>query len=223
MPLAYVLVLSHHESTTSFSSLLATQITAIATAVLALFAIITAGFAMAAYRKQSGQLGVAQTQLEDQRQTNEKLSKAAEPQAQDLSESIEQRKSDADVRHRAQASRVFIWEDRVSSDPRVSQAQSAASGRPPRPVAVARVSNTSQQPVYEVFVSWHHGSALVNRWPRRPLMPDGVDEVVQEIPETVNPKTFGAVLNFRDASGTYWRTSPEGVLDEIPPGQAPDR
>jgi len=57
------------------------EITAIATAVLAVFAIITAVYAVRAFRKQSDEVGILQQQMQD----------------------------DRDRRKRAQASRVFIW------------------------------------------------------------------------------------------------------------------
>ncbi len=62
------------------SLIFATQLTAIATAALAVFAIVTAAFAFLAYRAQAKEVGIL----------------------------LEQRKREALERHRAQATRVFI-------------------------------------------------------------------------------------------------------------------
>jgi hypothetical protein len=91
------------------------EITAIATAVLAVFAIVTAVFAVLAFRKQSQEvydqaamLAVQSDQLEEQRKINAEQAKVLALQASELRESLDQRKRETERRHRAQASRVFI-------------------------------------------------------------------------------------------------------------------
>ena len=64
--------------------LTAAWITAAATAVLGIGAIFTALYAAAAFRKQSAELTTLQAQAADQQRTNEKLSAAAELQAEEL-------------------------------------------------------------------------------------------------------------------------------------------
>jgi hypothetical protein len=76
------------------SSDLSGEITAIATAVLAAFAIITAVFAFLAYRKQSQEVKVLQQQLKDQLEATARQAAASELQAKQ--------------QHMAQASKVFV-------------------------------------------------------------------------------------------------------------------
>lgn len=113
------------------SLLAATQITAVATAVLALFAIVTAAFALLAFLKQSqelkiireqaqdgralieqqrdmldvqsGQLKIQQAQLDDQRELSAEQVKVLQLQEEDLRSSLQERL-------RAQASRVIVWQ-----------------------------------------------------------------------------------------------------------------
>lgn len=233
------------------SLLVATQVTAVATAVLAVFAIVTAIFAIAAFLKQreevrtlqqeakdqqalteqqgellkvqAGQLDVQRQQLDDQRAINEKQAEVATLQAQELRESLDERKREADEQRRAQASRVFIHEERLDADPRVPQASRAARGEQPQPVVVAHVMNTSQQPVYNVLISWHLGTAPKGRCHLMPLMPGAEDKDIQPVPPDADAEKFGAVAFFRDAAGVTWRTRPDGQLDEIPAGQEPPR
>ena len=116
------------------SLLFATQITAIATAVLAVGAIVTAIFAVLALRKeaeevraiekqvtdqqevtrqqagllklQSEQLELQRQQLDDQRKVNEKHSGVLELEAAELTEALRQRQHDAAEQRRKQAARV---------------------------------------------------------------------------------------------------------------------
>ena len=231
------------------SLLTANQVTAVATAVLAVFAIVTTIFAAAAFLKQreevrmlqkeakdqetlieqqggllkvqTGQLDVQRQQLDDQLAINKKQAEVAALQAQELRESLNERKRDADARRRAQASRVFIHEERLDADPRVPQASRAARGEQPQPVVVAHVMNASEQPVYNVTISWHLGTEPKGPRYFPPLMPGDEDKDIQPVPPGAPPDKFGAVAFFRDAAGVTWRTRPDGQLDEIPPGQEP--
>jgi hypothetical protein len=231
------------------SLLTATQVTAAATAVLAVFAIVTAVFAAAAFFKQreevrtlqqeakdqqalieqqgellkiqAGQLDIQRQQLDEQRAINEKQAEVAALQAQELRESLDERKHEADARRRAQASRVFIHEERLDADPRIPQASRTARGEQPQPVVVAHVMNASQQPVYNVIISWHLGTMPKGRHCLKALMPDAEDKDIQPVPPGAPPEKFGAVAFFRDAAGVTWRTRPDGQLDEVPPGQEP--
>jgi hypothetical protein len=113
-------------------------VTAVGTAVLAVFAIVTAVLAGLAFLKQSrevraverqvadgqetgrqqgeilkvqaGQLEVLRAQLEDQRDATAKQAQVLELQAAELRESLDERKRAAAERRRAQASRVFLTE-----------------------------------------------------------------------------------------------------------------
>jgi hypothetical protein len=81
--------------------------------------------------------------------------------------------------------------------------------------------NASQQPVYNVIISWHLGHEPKGPHYLMPLMPGAEDKDIQAVPPGAEPKMLGAVAFFRDAAGVTWRTRPDGQLDEIPAGQEP--
>jgi hypothetical protein len=221
------------------SLLVATQITAAATAVLALFAIVTAVFAFLAFRKQSaevatlerqatdqqeltrqqgellqvqaGQLDLQQQQLDEQRKVNEQQASVLELQAKELQESLDERKRDREQRHRAQASRVFISEEH--------EGYSAAyrRGAPEASFVTAKVTNTSDQPIYNVALRWHRGSAShgdPNPEPVGTMMPGDSVARTQNFPPGTNMAVSGAVVRFHDASGVEWLRRPDGGLAE---------
>jgi hypothetical protein len=92
------------------SLLFATQLTAIATAALAVFAILTTIYAVRAFRKQSQEvhdqaemlqvqskrLEVYRAQVEDQTRMNDKRGEVLELQAREIHASLEQRERAAD-------------------------------------------------------------------------------------------------------------------------------
>lgn len=153
--------------------LAATWTTAIATAVLAVFAVITAVFAIRAFGKQSeevktlqkqaadqekltsqqaellkvqsGQLELQKKQLDDQRVVNVRQTEVFQLQAQELGESLKQRKQEAEERHRAQALFVHLFINRHNTN------------------IGAVVRNDSAWPIYQVTFIWRRalGSAHV--------------------------------------------------------------
>ncbi|HVB41959.1 MAG TPA: hypothetical protein VNF47_04545 [Streptosporangiaceae bacterium] len=70
------------------SLLLATQITAVATAVLGVGAIITAIFAFLAFRKQSVEVTTLQDQISDQRKVNEQQTTVLKLQTNELGDPV---------------------------------------------------------------------------------------------------------------------------------------
>src|SRR5260221_13834131 len=95
------------------SLIAATQITAIATAVLAAFAIVTAWYARRAFREQSEEVRTLKKQLKDQQDLTAKQTPVLELQAEELRESLDERKREAANQRRAQASMVFVWQERA--------------------------------------------------------------------------------------------------------------
>jgi hypothetical protein len=221
------------------SLIFATQLAAVATSVLAVFAIFTAFYARQAFRKQSqevtaierqvkdqeeltrqqaellkvqsGQLELQRAQLDEQRQVNTRQAEVLELQAADLRESLEERKRDAYDRRRAQASRVFIEEERHSyiSDPRVITGGTAW-------IAV-KVLNRSDDLVYAAELRWHLGSAPhgdPNPEPLGAIMPLGEISKRRVFPQDANLDVCGAVLAFRDAAGIKWMRRPDADLTE---------
>lgn len=204
------------------SLIFATQITAIATAVLAVFAIVTAFYAVRAFRKQSQEvsdqaemLKVQSEQLAEQRKVNAEQIRVLGLQAAELHESLEERQREAAERRRAQASRVFIW---IRASP---------EGSDPINTAVVGVKNTSQQPIYDLSLSWRIGSGEQNEHPGPAgltvLMPDEQHAFVAGITPGLPADSFlldtsllGASVVFRDAAGVRWRLRSDGHPDEEP-------
>jgi hypothetical protein len=158
-------------------------------------------------------------QSEEQRMANAEQTEALRLLAEGLKAPLEQGAREAAQRQRAQAAKVFVWEERMSHDPRISQAQRAVQGGQPQSAITAHVKNSSDQPVYEVMLVWHTGSA---RWGDNDnlgtLMPGHEAKRTREIPplpDYVDPAVWGAVAFFRDAIGTWWRARPDGQLDDI--------
>lgn len=137
------------------SLIFATQLTAVATAVLALFAIVTAWYARRAFLKQSrevtaierqvsdgqeltrqqgeligiqtGQLEALRGQLEEQRKASVAQADVLRLQAEELQESLDQRKLQAELGRGYQARRVFLTEESFGGRARgQDQARSAA-------------------------------------------------------------------------------------------------
>jgi hypothetical protein len=174
---------------------------------------------------QSDQLDLQRQQAEEQRVVIARQTDVLELQARELKASLEQREHETTERHRAQAVRVFMWQERFDRDPNVDEATLSARGERLGPVVVAHVRNASDQPVYDLRFSWHRGTAPYRQGEAmRPLMPRddayATCPLPDDLPES-NRDLFGAVAFFRDAAGTYWRARPDGQLDEIPPGQEP--
>ena len=181
------------------SSDLSGEITAVATAVLALFAVITAVLAGLAFRKQAREVGAVERQLELQRQQF----------ADQLAE-----------RHRAQAAHIFIWN--VRDIPRAEGTNLVNHVER----VVAHVKNSSEQPIYGLCVDWREPSLWEGRHELEVLMPDGQQEFRVEFPQVDDHPAsqlrllltalndIGPPLHFRDAAGAYWCLHNKGQLTE---------
>ncbi len=206
------------------SLIFATQLAAVGTAVLALFAIITAVFAFLAFRKQSKEvkdqadmlrvqserLEVYRKQVDEQRRTSTEQMKVLGLQAAEIRASLAERRS-------AQASKVFIW-TKVGPDPRISQAERAVRG-PADDVITANVKNASDRPIYSAELLWDDGSSALSDIAvrsgaerlARVLMPDADDTGTRD----TGPDARAVVLRFRDAAGFSWLRGPEGELQDL--------
>lgn len=198
-------------------------VTAISTAVLAIFAIVTAIFAIRAFRKQSQEvrdqasmLEVQSEQLAEQRKVNEKQIEVLGLQGNELRKAAADRLRAAEELKHAQASRVYI-ETEIGPDPRISQAQRAAGAAAPETVT-AHVKNDSDQPIYYAELIWDDDSLGYNEmlvWP-------GAERLAKVIPAggeasrtkdpIDTPDARDAVLLFRDAVGVSWLRAPDGDL-----------
>ncbi len=194
-----------------------TWILAVATAVLAAGAIVTAIFAVLAFRKQSAELRILAGEADDQRNTNEKLAAAAELQAEETRQSLAERQAEQKRQHRAQAEQVYITLERT---PGTSGGQpgDVVVGRIARPPEIAAtVRNYSQQIIRDVQLRWHKGSAShgePNPEPLGELIPQASGERERKFPQDCDLERCGAVVIFRDAAGTKWLRRPDGDLQE---------
>jgi hypothetical protein len=186
-------------------------ITGVGTAILAIFAIVTAWYARKAFLKQSQEvadqaamLKVQSGQLEEQRKVNAKQTEVLALQAEELRESLAERKREAAERRNAQAAQVHLALKAV--------AESSPAGGP---VIEATVVNASerQQPIYDVELYWHLGPdgygapnpellGTVLNWEKEPRR--------REFPPGADPGACGAILSFRDALGVNWVKTPDG-------------
>jgi hypothetical protein len=194
------------------SSDLSAQITAIATAVLAVFAIVTAVFAILAFRKQSKEvsdqasmLEIQSLQLAEQQKVNAEQIRVLTLQATELGESLAERKREAVERRNAQASQVHIALKLVGK------------GREGGPDIEATVVNASerQQPIYDVKLYWHcgrEGYGTPNPELLETLLNWRDESRSREFPRGADPDDCGAVLAFRDALGVNWIKTPDGGL-----------
>jgi hypothetical protein len=230
----------------------ATVFVAIATAVLAAGAIVTAIYAIRAFGKQSQevsaierqvrdqqeltrqqgellslqsqqltvqrmQLDYQQVAINDQMQANTRQAEVAELQMSELRESLSERKREAELRHRAQAARVFISETHHRPGERPELRQPATNAPIRKPAVRAYVKNSSEQPVYDTGLRWHRGPAGYgepNPQYLGTLMPGEETWAVREFPDDTNLAVSGAVLTFRDAAGITWMRRPDGGLTE---------
>jgi hypothetical protein len=194
------------------SLIFATQLTAVATATLALFAIVTAFYAVRAFRKQSQEvsdqakmLEVQSEQLAEQKKLGERQAEVLGLQADELHESLEERKREASARRRMQASQIIIthYSYDVDSGPYVNIG--------------ATVANNSNEPVYQAQLYWHLESESYGD--PNPLfvgtIPAGSGFARdRKFPLSANKLVSGAVLTFRDAAGLSWIRTPDGALIE---------
>ena len=194
----------------------ATWIAAIATAVLAVGVIAAAWFARTASVSLSRQL-TAQQELAA------RLAEVLQLHAKELGPSY-------DERRRAQACRVFIELDRIVP---VSVA-SSPDGETASPVqspwrVTATVRNTSDQPVYDMYVIWQRGTVRMGKPdPVARLLPG--EQVTFERghqPMDAEPSSdrmapsdaaaLSAFLTFRDTAGVRWTVREDGTLSDLAP------
>jgi hypothetical protein len=125
-------------------------LTAIATAVLAVFAVVTAWYARKALCKQS-------EEVHDQ-------AELLKLQAEEFRHLATERDREWQERRRAQAVQVYVWQ---------KWSTKMAANAPPQNMVTVQVRNASQQPIHDVtFVTLVDDVA--QKWSRRvpPLMPE---------------------------------------------------
>jgi hypothetical protein len=200
------------------SSDLSGEITAIATVVLAVFAIVTAYYARRAFLKQSQEVRVIERQITDQEELTRQQAKLLQIHSDQLALQRQQIDDERGERRRAQARRILI-----SAEPRPDPSTSSAE---PISTTFVTVRNTSLQPIYDLRFLFREGDGdwIALDDPPEPalfLMPgERYDYPFSiEIPYVsflMDPSLVAAGVVFRDASGVHWRLYSDGRLDEEP-------
>lgn len=165
-----------------------TWVTAAFTIVLAVGAIVTAVFAVRAFRAQSSELAALR----------------------------KDRRRDALDRHRSRAALVYVTAG-FSSEVR-TDADPPGFIRLPRDARVsASVHNTGLQPVYDVRVHWvdaAKGSQAGDADIIGTLPPGGDRQVERVVPDSTVQDQLVPVVFFRDATGLRWTLLADGRLEE---------
>jgi hypothetical protein len=183
----------------------ATWIAAIATVVLAIGVITAAWFARTASVALSRQLTAQQALIAQ-------LAEVLQLHARELGQSH-------DERRRAQACRVFIELDRVVQSPWH---------------VTATVRNTSDQPVYDMYVIWQLGTVRMGKPdPVARLLPGeqvtferghrAADADVSSDVAPSDPSAVSAFLTFRDTVGVRWTVREDGTLSDVAPASPAGR
>jgi hypothetical protein len=222
------------------SAIFATQLTAIATTVLAVFTIATATVAGLAFKKQADaardsrrliqqqagmlqiqqeQLEVHRQQFEDQHEANVTQGGVLDLQAEEIRASLEQRMRDAEAQRRSQAARVTAWLAR------------SAPGEPWE----ARIRNDSDLPIFDVrtfFHKIHKVESVSGGGDWEPVGQGGVppeEHVCVFPPKTdrslkvpgavremfsgeITDRTCVVSIEFTDAAGGHWERDARGAL-----------
>ena len=181
-------------------------ITAVATGILALFAIVTAVFAILAFRKQSKEVALLQQQLTDQQMFNRKQSGVLELQAKDLQASLEARKQAAMQWRWEYASTIVAW---------LGERMTTGDGRI---LMIGNVKNTGSRPVRDLSVQWYQdGKAISEPEPLSAcFMPDASMRFEQNVAGELGPAfkagRLKAIVEFRTVGDDRWRAGTDGGL-----------
>jgi hypothetical protein len=175
--------------------------TAVLTGVLAGGAIVTAVFAIMAFRAQSAEVTLLQEQTERERK--------------------ESAREAADRRWR-QATLVYMT--RAYLPPRnafgpLTETNPDKAGT--RPAFSATVFNTSGQPIYDVRIHWVDAGAGTQNGAEAMLGTVGPGEqggpTQRAVPVNTTPDDFQPVAYFRDAAGDRWTVLTDGHLAPVGP------
>jgi hypothetical protein len=170
-----------------------TWIAAVATAVLAVGAIVVAFYART--------ITVAQSrQLKEQHEVIAPLAEVLPLLTRALRQSLAERR-------REQACHVFI-----------DLARSGDQGN-----VAAAVHNASMLPIHDVYVIWQLGTVRMGKPDRTARLMPGQHLCFERAPEAADGASAGeaaalsAFLTFRDAAGVRWTVREDGTLSDISP------
>jgi len=187
----------------------AALITAIATVMLAVFAVVTAVYAARAFGEQHKEVAAIEQQVKDEQELTNQQAELLKVQSDQLE--LQQRQFDEDqaARRRTQAAHVYVLMGSIDS----LQAQATLK-------AVAH--NTSNQPVYDLWLRWRTDNGEFGNAGAKPqLLPHATErfEQVWTIDDGISGTDVS--LDFRDTAGLRWRTTSRGILTELCPDVSP--
>jgi hypothetical protein len=212
------------------SLIAATQWTAVATIVLATFAIVTAVFAILAFRKQSTEVTTLQKQFDDQRKVNAEQAEVLKLQAADLRESLDERQRDREQRHRDQARLIsaVVGPEEESGGWAVPERTGIdlinSSPEPVYRLVVAIVSvQGAGMPTIERRLEYQNREKDIFKRPQAPIttasiLPSGTYRVwiAGRHLGVAAYLRYGAEVAFTDRAGSHWIRRATGQLEELP-------
>jgi len=202
------------------SLIFATQLTAVATAVLAVFAVATAYYARRAFLKQSQEVSAIERQVSDQEKLTQQQAELLKVQSDQLQLQRQQLEDQRRERRRAQASRVLL-SAMPYTEPGTSKPADLIS------VVTVRIENTGDQPIYRLIFLWRDGDGewndpidppdLVILMPGEPYERNfSISPGLPCMSYLLDTSLIGEAVVFRDAAGAHWRLYSDGRLREEP-------
>jgi hypothetical protein len=180
-------------------------VTAIGTVGLLAGAVVTAVFALQAFREQSKEVRLLEDQVSDQRALALKQVEVLGLQAEEIRASLENRRQD-------QAARVFTWVEVTSHE---------------RGHFLIHVTNSSDRPIYGLTFLLGYGDdedvdysskpgAVKHVMPHKTTVFEPDDEHSILWGTSWEPGEVWSAVHFRDASGEAWQVSSKGQLERAP-------
>jgi type II secretory pathway pseudopilin PulG len=192
---------THVGGTSPWSIVVPTWLTALATAGLLIGAIVTAIFAIKAFRKQAKEVELLQEQLTDQQTFNRKQSGVLDLQAKELRASLNARNEAATQWRWEYASTVVAWKD---------EPESSGAGW----LVVAHFQNTGERPVRDLSVRWYVAGRPIRE--REPLttcfMPHSQKDFECHVDGAAIRSGLEAIIQFRTVGDDWWNAGTDGGL-----------
>jgi hypothetical protein len=183
------------------SLIAATQLTAVATLALAVFAIITAVVAALAFRKQSAE-------LTDQRAVNTEQTKVLRLQADELRASLSARETASLELRQQWASTVVVWPELRQDTARDWLVR-------------AHVLNTGNRPVRDVTAQWYAGGKAITEPEnlKACLLPKELAHFGTRVSSGDLAENALGIVQFRTVGDDWWRAETDGGLEisDVPP------
>ena len=143
--------------------------------------------------------------------------KAFDQQSAELDMLKDQAQRDINERRRTQARLIYIRADASRGTSHPDAADQADGGNPSTLRLHAYLTNSSQQPIYDIVVTWSTSNGPIEPPSTKPdIMPSDTGELTRSWNTDFGITSGLAVqADFRDASGVIWRATDRGHLTEL--------